>query len=92
MSKLLSRSGSDAAETSDSVDAERGVYEVSSPYLNTVPFLDEQYGIRQDGNTLMIGSAAVTADEKAISLYGGRVSKVRVDFGDSSHAETSIVT
>ncbi len=34
-------------------------------------FLDEQYGIRRDGNTLMIGSGAVTADEKSNISRGG---------------------
>ena len=33
-------------------------------------FLDKQYGIRRDGNTLMIGSAAVTADEKGDITIG----------------------
>ena len=34
-------------------------------------FLDELYGIRRDGNTLMIRSAAVTADEKGDIFTGG---------------------
>ena len=34
-------------------------------------FLDEQYGIRRDGNTLMIGSAAVIAGEKVDITIGG---------------------
>ena len=45
---------------SDTHDDERGVYEVTSPYLKSVRFLDEQYGIRPGGNTLMIGSSPVT--------------------------------
>ena len=78
MSKLRPRCDSDAAESSDSDDAERGIYEVSSTYLNTVPFLDEQYGNRQDGNTLIIGSAAVTADEKGdITIWGTRFKGTR---------------
>ena len=60
VSKRRHSSGSDVAQTSDSDDDERGVYEVSSPYLKIVRFLEEQYGIRRDGNTLMVGSAPVT--------------------------------
>ena len=33
-------------------------------------FLDERYGIRRDGNTLMIGSSEVVADEKGDSTIG----------------------
>ena len=40
--KRRASSGSVAAETSDSNEAEQGVYEGSSPYLNRVRFLDEQ--------------------------------------------------
>ncbi len=46
-------------------------------------FLDEQYGIRRDGNTLMIGNATVIADEKGDITIGGRVSGVRSDYGNS---------
>ena len=42
--------------------------ESSSAHLNTVSFLDEQYGFRRDGNSLMIGSAGVIATKRAISL------------------------
>ena len=76
VSKRRHSSGSDAAETSDFDDDEQGVYEVSSPYLNTLRFLDEQYGIRRDGNTLMSVSAAVTADEKGNISVGGTLFKV----------------
>ena len=64
VSKRRPSSGSDAAETSNYDDNGRGVYEVSSPYLNTVGFLNEQYGIRREGNTLMIGSAHNANHEK----------------------------
>ena len=40
-------------------------------------FLDEQNGIRRDVNTLMIGSAAVTADEKGDISIGGKRFKGR---------------
>ena len=41
-------------------------------------FLDEQYGIRRDGNTHMIGNAAVTADEMGdISIGGTRFKGTR---------------
>ena len=43
------RLSSGDAETSD--NDVRGFYEVVSPYLNKMRFLDEQYGIRRDGNT-----------------------------------------
>ena len=43
VSKRRTSSGSEDAETSDPDDDERGVYEVSSPYLNKMRFLDEQY-------------------------------------------------
>ena len=76
VSKRRHSSGSDAAETSDFDDDEQGVYEVSSPYLNTLRFLDEQYGIRRDGNTLMSVSAAVTADEKGNISVGGTLFEV----------------
>ena len=51
-------------ETSDDDDDVRGFYEVASPYLKKMLFLDEQYGIRRDGNNLMIGNSDVIADEK----------------------------
>ena len=34
----------------------REVYDVSSPYLNKMRFLDEQYGNLREVNTLMIGN------------------------------------
>ena len=55
-------------ETSYGDNDVRGVYEVSSPYLNKMRLLDEQYGIRRDGNTLMIGNASVNADEDDITI------------------------
>ena len=51
----------------------RGFYEIASPYLNNMLFLDEQYGIRRDGSTLMISNSDVIADEKGdISIRGKR--------------------
>ena len=35
-------------------------------------FLDEQYGTRRDGNIVMIGSAAVVANEKDDITIGGK--------------------
>ena len=69
--RRLSISGSDYVETTYGDDDVLGAYEVSSPYLNKMRFLDEQYGIRRDGNTLMIGSAAVIDDEKGDIIIGG---------------------
>ena len=83
VSKRRPNSGGDAAESSDSDDDGRGIYEVSSSYLNTVRFLGEQYGMRRDGSTLLIGSAAVNADEKGRISIRGRVSKERGVFGNS---------
>ncbi len=57
------RLSSGDVDTSDDDDL-RGFYEVVSPYLNKMRFLDEQYGIRRDGNNLMIGNSDVIADEK----------------------------
>ena len=67
-SKRRASSGSAAAETSDSNDAELGAYGVPSPYLDSVCFLDEQYGIRRAGDTLMIGDTPITVHESMISL------------------------
>ena len=63
-SKRRASSGSAAAETSDSDDTEQGAYEVSSPYLDSVRFLDEHYGIRRVGDILMIGDAPFTVHGK----------------------------
>ena len=71
VSKRRLSTSSDDGETSYGDNDVRGVYEVSSPYLNKMRFLDEQYGIRRDGNYLMIGSAAVFADEKGDITIGG---------------------
>ena len=56
--RRISSSGDD--ETKDDNDYDiyddvRGVYEIASPYLNNMRFLGEQYGIRRNGNTFMIG-------------------------------------
>ena len=83
VSKRRSSSGSDAAETSDSDENERGVYEVWSPILNRVRFLDEKHGIRRECNNLMIGSAPVTKHPKGDISIGGRVPNVRRVFGNS---------
>ena len=82
VSKRRASSGSVAAETSDSDDAEQGVYEVSSPYLNSVRFLDEPYGIRRVGNTLLIFDVPITVNEKGDLSIGGLVSEVRDFFGN----------
>ena len=71
VSKGRASSGSVVAETSDSDDAEQGVYEVSSPYLNSVRFLDEQYCIRRVSSTLMIGDVPITVHEKSDLSIGG---------------------
>ena len=69
--RRLSSSGSDDGETSYGNNDVRGVYEVSSPYMNKMRFLDEHYGIRRDVNTVTIGSASVIADEKVDITIGG---------------------
>ena len=80
----MSSSDSAAAETSNSDYADG----VPSPYLNSVRFLAEQYGIRRFGNTLMIGDVPITVHGKGDLSIGGRVSKVRGVFGNSSHAKS----
>ena len=64
VSKLRLISISDEGETSYGDDDEREVYEASTPHLNKMHFLDEEYGIRREGNTLIIGNAAVIDDVK----------------------------
>ncbi len=71
VSKRRLSTSSDDGETSYGDDDMRGVYEESSPYLNKIRFLDEQYGIRRDGNTFMTGNATVIADEKGDITIGG---------------------
>ena len=69
-----------------------GAYEVSSPYLNKMRFFDEQCGIRRDGNTLMIGSAAVIADEKADITIGETRFRGTRGLWELLTRKTSIVT
>ena len=71
VSKGRLSSSSDDVETSDGDDV-RGACEVSGPYLTKMRFLDEQCGIRRDGNTLMIGNSDITADEKGDITIGGK--------------------
>ena len=73
MSKRRLITSNEGVETSNGDDDVRGFYEFSSPYLNKMRFLEEQYGIIRDGNTLMIGNADVIADEKGdINIRGTR--------------------
>ena len=58
-------------ETTDDDDDVRGFKEVARPYLN-MRFLDKQYGIRRDGNILMMGNSDVIADEKGDITIGGK--------------------
>ena len=60
------------AETTDDDDDVRQFYEIASPYLKNMRFLDEQYGIRRDGNKLMIGNSDVIADQKGDSTIRGK--------------------
>ena len=71
VSKRRASSDSAAVETSDSDDAVQDAYAVSSPYLDNVRFLDEQYGIRRVGSTLMIGAAPITVHAKGDLTIGG---------------------
>ena len=82
-SKRQGSSDSAAVETSDSDDADEGTYGVTSPYLESVRFLDGQYGIRRVVSTLMIGDAPITVHVKGDLTIGERVSKVRGVFGNS---------
>ena len=72
------RASSDSAEVeaSDSDEAEQEAYAVSSPYLRNVRFLDQQYGIRLVGSTLMIGDAPITVHAKGDLTIGGTLFKV----------------
>ena len=79
-SKRRPSGGSAAAQTSDSNDPEQGVYEVSSPYLSSVRFLDEQYGIRRDGNTLTIGFVPITAHGRGDLSKGGAFQRYEGSF------------
>ena len=65
---------------------------VSSQYLNSMRFLDGLYGIRRDGNNLMIGNSGVIADEKGDITIG--VSHFRCTRGLWEHLtrKKSIVT
>ena len=76
-------SDSVALETSDSDDAVQEAYTVSSLYLDSVRFLDGQYGNRRVGSTLMIGDAPITIHAKGDLTIGGHVSKVGGVFGNS---------
>ena len=69
VSKRRASSDSAAAETSNSDDAVQDA--VSSPYLDSVRFLDGQYGIRRVGSTLMIGDAPITVHAKGDLTIGG---------------------
>ena len=64
VSKNRLSSSSYDVEKSDGDAEVRGVYEVSSPYLNKMLFLEEQYGLRREGNNLRIGNTHVIAEEK----------------------------
>ena len=69
--KRRASSDSAAVETSDSDDAVQDAYTVSSPYLDSVRFLDEQYGIRRVGSTLMIGATPITVHAEGDLTIGG---------------------
>ena len=71
VTKRRASSDSAAVETSDSDDAVQDAYTVSSPYLDNVRFLDEQYGIRRVGSTLMIGATPITVHAKGDLTIGG---------------------
>ena len=83
VTKRRASSDSAAVETSDSDDAVQDAYAVSSPYLDSVRFLDEQYGIRRVGSTLMIGDAPITVHAKVDLTIGRTLSMVRDVFGNS---------
>ena len=74
-------SSSDDAETTDDDDYVRGFYDIGSPYLKNMQFVDEQYGILRDGNTLMIGNIDVIADEKGDITIRGKRFRGQRDYG-----------
>ena len=68
--KLGISSGDD--ESTDDDNDVRGFFEIAITYLN-MRFLDEQYGIRRDGNKFMIANSDVIATEKGdITIRGKR--------------------
>ena len=72
LKRRISNSGNDET-TDDNDDGVRGFYEIASPYLKNMRYLDEQYGIRRYGSTLMIGNSDVITDEKGdITIRGNR--------------------
>ena len=71
VTKRWACSDSAAVETSDSDEAEQDAYAVSSPYLDSVRFLDGQYGIRRAGSTLKIGDAPITVHAWGDLTIGG---------------------
>ena len=75
--KRRASSDSAAVETSDSDDAEQEAYAVSSPYLDSMRFLDGQYGIRGVGSTLMIGDAPITVHTKGDLTIGSHFKGTR---------------
>ena len=54
-----------------------------SPYLNSMRFLDDQYGIRREGNNLTIGNSDIIADEKGDITIGGKRFKGTRGYGNS---------
>ena len=65
--RRISSSGDD--ETTDDDDV-RGFYEIASPYLNNMRFLDEQQGNRRDRIVLKICNSDVIADVKGDMIRG----------------------
>ena len=83
VTKRRASSDSAAVETSDSDDAMQEAFAFSNPYLDSLRFLDGQYGIRRVGSTLMICDAPITVHAKGDLTTGGHVSKVRGVFVNS---------
>jgi hypothetical protein len=51
--------------------------------LNKTPrFLDKQYGIQRDGDTIMVGNSTVSLDESDVITITGKQFKLTKDFGN----------
>ena len=81
-----------SCDSETSVDDVRGFYEAVSPYLNKMRFLDKQYGIRRDGNTLMIGNTDVIGDDKGDITVGEKRFRCTRGLWEILTRKTSVVT
>ena len=73
-------SSSSDDETKDDDDV-RVFYEIASPYLKNMRLLDEQSGIRKDGNTFMRVILMSSRMRRVISQYEGSHSGLQRYYG-----------